>query len=308
MAVKSRYTLIKGNYWIHYPDRPRQGPQPDGDTIRFQPDNPELVRGLPWFSGIGPDFNARGNIAVRYEGIDALETHFGDAHQELQFANAAREENLRLLGFRNVRYFSELPNVVQSVDANPLPGYVIANGIESNGRLLGLVYAGSTEQPDGSNIFVDAAILDQSVNSKLVSAGLAYVEPYDTMPITLVQHLRQVIGSARQAQSGFFPSEDISLTNAASVPDLATLQDLVMWPKLFRRLIAYFSQGHAGLGQFDHWLRQDPIHRDDTLRLPNGERANMHDAFVINGNSMRLLFNPEELLIAPDPSPMLQAA
>ena len=107
MAEKSRYTLIKGKYWIHYPDRPRQGPQPDGDTVRFQPDNPELVRALPWFSGTGPDFNTRGNIAVRYEGIDALETHFGDAHQELQFAKAARAENLRLLGFTNVSYFSD---------------------------------------------------------------------------------------------------------------------------------------------------------------------------------------------------------
>jgi hypothetical protein len=76
-----------------------------------------------------------------------------------------------------------------------------------------------------------------------------------------------------------------------------------MWPKLFRRLAAYFSEGHAGLGQFDAWMRQDPVHRDDSLRLPDGEKGNMHDAYAITGNSLTLRFNPEDLLIAPDPKP-----
>jgi endonuclease YncB( thermonuclease family) len=220
----ARYTLVKGNYWIHYPDRPRQGPQPDGDTVTFHPDNPQLVRDLPWFSHVGPGFNARGNIPVRYEGIDALETHFQGAHQQLQFADAARDLNLQLLGFTNVSFFDDLPNVVESVDVNPMPGYVIANGIESNGRLLGQVYAGTTQEADGTNIFLDAARLNQSVNSQLVMAGLAYVEPYDTMPLTLVQNMRQVIATARQNQAGFFPSEDVSLTSGASISDLDELQ------------------------------------------------------------------------------------
>src|SRR5437879_5821722 len=193
MPTSSRYTLIKGNFWIHYPDHPRQGPEPDGDTVSFAPDDLALVRGLHWLSGRGPNINARGNIPVRYEAIDALETHFEGAHQQLQFANAARDENLRLLGFKNVKFFPDLPNTVESVDVNPLPGYVIANGIEANGRLLGLVYAEPTDQPDGSKIFVEPTLLDQSLNSKLVVAGLAYMEPYDTMPISLVKHLRQVI-------------------------------------------------------------------------------------------------------------------
>lgn len=302
---KSRYTLIKGKYWIHYPDKPRQGPQPDGDTVTFQADNLALVRGLPWLSGRGPNVNTRGNIPVRYEGIDALETHFQGANQQLHFANAARDENLRLLGFKNVKFWADLPNVVESVDANPLPGYVIANGIEANGRLLGLVYSGAAHHPDGANVFVDNALIDQSVNTKLVMAGLAYMEPYDTMPISLVQHMRQVIAKARQNNAGLFAAEDVSTTNADSIPDLAKLEGLVMWPKLFRRLAAYFSQGHAGLGQFDDWMRQDPIHRDDSLRLPSGEKGNMHDAYVVNGDSLKLQFNPEDLLIAPDPKPMV---
>ena len=78
---------------------PQQGPEPDGDTITFEADDITLVRELRWLSGRGPKINTRGNIPVRYEGIDALEIHFREAHQQLQFAVAARDENLRLVGF-----------------------------------------------------------------------------------------------------------------------------------------------------------------------------------------------------------------
>src|SRR5262245_5326587 len=205
---KSRYTVIKGKFWIHYPDMPRQGPEPDGDTVTFQPDDVTLVRQLPRFSGTGPKINARGNIAVRYEGIDALETHFQGGHQQLRFADAARDKNLDLLGFKDVVFFADQPNKVQSVRENPLVGHVIANGIESNGRLLGLVYAGGTALTDGTKPFVDAALLDRSVNAKLVAAGLAYVETYDTMPVFLVKHLRTVIAQARRGWAGMLIDED----------------------------------------------------------------------------------------------------
>jgi len=62
--------------------------------------------------------------------------------------------------------------------------------------------------------------------------------------------------------------------------------------------------GFNGLGQFDNWVRLDPINRDDSLRLPNGEKGNMHDAYRVVGDTMTLAYNPEELLIEPDPSPM----
>ena len=91
------------------------GPEPDGDTVTFFPDSLDLVRALKRFSGRAPEITD-GHINARYEGIDALETHFQGTHQDVGFANAARELNLALLGFTNVRFFPDLPNVVQSVD------------------------------------------------------------------------------------------------------------------------------------------------------------------------------------------------
>jgi hypothetical protein len=103
------YTLLRGSFVIRYPDLPRQGPEPDGDTVKFLPDTPALVEALPRRSGVPPDINARG-ISARLEAIDALETHFQETHQELAGANAARDELLRRLGFANVRFFDDLPN------------------------------------------------------------------------------------------------------------------------------------------------------------------------------------------------------
>lgn len=301
--TKSRYTLVKGQFWIHNAEDPLRGPQPDGDTVTFIPDSVDLVRSLPKLSGRAPEIR-NGRISLRYEGIDALETHFVGLHQDLGFANAARDRNLANLGFTHVRFFATAPNVIESVDKNPLPGYVIANGIEANGRMLGLVYAGHTLHADGDRMFVDETLLDRSVNVALVRAGLAYVEPYDTMPMSLVRHLRAVIRAARTDRQGLWPAENVSTQTGAPMRDLADLQALVMWPKLFRRLAAYFGEGHVGLGEFDAWIRDDRIRRDDTLRLPDGERGNMHDTYTVEHDSLRLRFKPEELLITPDPAPL----
>jgi hypothetical protein len=299
---KTRYTLVKGQITIRNAALPKQGPQPDGDTVTFVPDSLDLVRSLKRFSGVPADIR-NGHINVRYEGIDALETHFRALHQDLRFARAARERNLAQLGFKNVKFFADAPNVIESVTRNPLPAHVIANGIESNGRLLGLVYAGRGAKADGSKLFVDEALLDKSVNADLVHEGLAYVEPYDTMPMALVTHLRSGVQRSRAKQRGLFAHESISTKKAALLRNLDDLQPLVMWPKLFRRLAAYFGEGNVGLAGFDAWVRADPVSRDDTLRLPDGELGNMHDTYSIAGDKLRLHFRPEDLLVTPDPKP-----
>ena len=99
------YTLLRGQFVIRYPDIPRQGPEPDGDTVKFKPDTPGLVETLPRRSGTSADINSRG-ISVRLEAIDALETHFAETHQELTGANDAREALLAHLGFTNVVYLA----------------------------------------------------------------------------------------------------------------------------------------------------------------------------------------------------------
>jgi hypothetical protein len=299
------YTLLRGAFVIRYPDLPRQGPEPDGDTIKFLPDTPALVEALPRRSGIPPDINARG-ISVRLEALDALETHFRETHQELAGANTARDELLRLLGFTNVIFFDDLPNKVQSADQDAVRGHVLSDGIDGNGRLIAFIYPGDHPGPDGTTVFVDEALVDQSLNAVLLAAGHAYPSFYATLPADLRTHLADSSRAARAAQPpvGLWPRSTADPDGAATVANLGAVEQLVIWPKLFRRIVPYLASGFADFDGFDAWLRADPINRDDELfLLEELERGNIHDVVHGAGQQIQLTVWPEDFIISPDPAP-----
>ena len=207
--VMARYTLIKGEYHIFYPDLPRSGPEPDGDTVTFRPDNPELIRSLP-NQGRPPKFNGRKMTSIRFEGIDTLETHFQGMHQELGFAREARDFMLAKLGFTGVQFWPDQPNRVSAVDNNPRRGFVIANEVESNGRTVAFVYSGDSADADGSEIFLDATTMEKGVNIALVNASLTYGAFYTTLPTDLIQRMRELVRAARNASKGLWASENLN--------------------------------------------------------------------------------------------------
>jgi hypothetical protein len=126
----------------------------DGDTITFKPDVPEFLWSLTRFGDRGPDFNARGMVSVRFEGIDALETHFQDTHQAPKLAYQARDFMLAHLGSEDIEFWEDSPNVVESVRNNPRRGYILANGIDGNGRILAFVYVEEPAGSDGEDAFL----------------------------------------------------------------------------------------------------------------------------------------------------------
>ncbi|HET8621753.1 MAG TPA: lamin tail domain-containing protein [Acidimicrobiales bacterium] len=295
------YTLLRGEFVIRYPDLPRQGPEPDGDTVKFRPDAPGLVEGLPRPSGTPPDLDARG-ISVRLEAIDALEIHFGGSHQELAGGNAARDALLALLGFTGVRFFDDLPGKVASADQDALRGHVLAAGIEGNGRLVAFAYPGDHPGPDGASVFVDEALADRSVNARLLAAGHAYPGFYTTLPVSLRRHLALASTAAREVGAGLWPRSTADPDGPATIADLAAAQRLVIWPKLFRRIVPYLAAGFADFDGFDAWLRADPVNRDDALFLVGTlEPGNLHDVVHAAGHQVRLTRWPEEFVIVPDP-------
>ncbi|HEX2264284.1 MAG TPA: hypothetical protein VHH52_11110 [Pseudonocardiaceae bacterium] len=298
-----RYTLIRGEFYIRYPDLPRNGPEPDGDTINFLPDNDDLVRGLPRFDNIGPDRRHLGTYGTRFEGIDTLETHFENQHQNLHFAQAARDRMLQIMGFGKVQFWPDRPNKIESAERHPIPGYLLANGIESNGRVLALVFPGSPtlDAADGDPVFVDLLALEASVNAELVRSSLAYAELYSTMPIDLIHRMRQLVTAARQAGGGLWPHEHISTTARVQLTSLADLSTLIMFPKLYRRLVRYFQAGHTDLAAFDTWIRADPD-RDDRVLLPTGELGHLHDLYDVNPDGIGLRYLPEELTFISGPT------
>ncbi|HEY6421652.1 MAG TPA: thermonuclease family protein [Pseudonocardiaceae bacterium] len=300
----TRYTLLTGEFYIRYPDLPRNGPEPDGDTISFLPDSDGVVQKLPRFSGIAPDRRHLDTYSVRFESIDALETHFENQHQNLEFAQAARDRMLQLMGFGEVQFWPDRPNKIKSAQHHPIPGYLLANGIESNGRVLSLVFPGQPDlgARDGDSVFVDGAILEASLNAALVREGLAYGELYATMPLDLISRIRQLVKAARQNGSGFWPKEDVTVDARVPLQGLPDLTELIMFPKLYRRLVTYFKDGYVGLASFDAWIRADPVHRDDQALLPTGELGNLHDLYDVDPDGITLRYLPEDLTFQPDPT------
>ena len=243
---------------------------------------------LPRRSGRPPALNARG-ILVRLEAIDALETHFAESHQELQGANRARDVMLDRLGFRDVEFFDDLPNKVRSANRDQLIGYVLSNGIDANGRMIGFVYPGEPAAADGSSVFVDEATVDASINAGLLADGLVYPSFYGTLPATLREHLAVASRGARAGSAGLWARATADPDGTATVPDLEELERLVLWPKLFRRLVPFLAAGNTGFDGFDAWLRDNPVDRDDALLLLNPvEAGNMHDIVAANGQQIQL--------------------
>jgi hypothetical protein len=194
--------------------------------------------------------------------------------------------------------------VVESADQDSLRGHVLSNGIDANGRMIGFVFPGEPPGPDGGTVFLDGPLVDTSINAALLAAGLVYPAFYATLPATLRTHLAAASRAARAAGTGLWPRSTADPNGAATVADLPGLEQLVCWPKLFRRLVPYLATGMSTLDGFDAWLRADPVNRDDSLflldRLENGR---MHDVVRAEANYVQLTTWPEDFIIDPDPAP-----
>ncbi|KAH7007927.1 uncharacterized protein B0I36DRAFT_300707 [Microdochium trichocladiopsis] len=248
------YTLLLGSFVIRYSDLPNDGPEPDGDTITFHPNDKKSVKDLPR-TGRAPDFSGRGNIGIRLEAIDALETHFPKGRmwrQEKEGAEKARDALLYRLGFRDIVFQG---NKVLSAKNDELPGYVLANSIDPNGRVIGFIFAGGED-------------------------------------------------TARRGQLGLWRRSTADPNGPATQVNKRTIEDLVIWPKLFRRVVAFFNEGHGNLNGFETWLRKQAQHGDDDeiLVLDSERLANLDDVVSASGTSLQLRLWPDEFIVEPKPA------
>ena len=90
------------------------------------------------------------------------------------------------------------------------------------------------------------------------------------MPFSLIGHMRDLVTQARAASAGFWPSETVVSGTAARPAGVANLENMVIFPKLYRRPVAYFTDNHTDLTASDTWIRAQPD-RDDPAQLPSGE-------------------------------------
>lgn len=295
------YRLLTGRYVIRYSESPGAGPQPDGDTIKFRPDDPTLVEDLGRASGVEPKLSAQHRISLRLEAIDALETHFEGTRQQQALGDAARDGLLSLLGFRDVRFDPSRVGEVVSANADELPGWVLSNGVEENGRLVSFAFTGQPPLVDGSLVEPDETTIRTSANVRLLSDGLVYPLLYSTLETSLREVVASVAIGARAARAGVWAESTADPDSAADVSGGgAAIRELVMWPKLFRRLATYFAGGFRGLDGFVPWLLANPAERDDALVLSDtGAVVRLHQLLEVAGSSIRLTRWPETFVVLP---------
>jgi endonuclease YncB( thermonuclease family) len=284
------FTLIKGTFHV-------AGYSPDGDSVRFQPQNPDLLVAL---AGGPPRFNARGHAQLRIEGIDALETHYnppsggGSFHQPKAFAGAAMQALIAFLAIDNVVWSADGRTVVQADDGTP--GYILCREVEKYGRPVAFVFAGDTTEADGSDVFLDPVRLADSYNFQALEQGLAYATFYTGLFADLRKVMGEAVLAARHQKKGLY-AKDVT-SSGFTVSSLGDLTDkAVILPKLFRRLSEYVSSTGTAVG-FKAALEQA---REPVLDLVDANFTHF-DTFIEQAEGskrIRLTRLPEQLVFGP---------
>ncbi|MCB5180212.1 thermonuclease family protein [Streptomyces antimicrobicus] len=271
------------------------GARPDGDSVRFVPDDP-----AHWDLVPGPHpvrRNKAGSAQLRLDGIDALETHYvpahgAELHQPPPYAEAAADELIRWLGFLSV--LRDAHGTVSSAEPAAVPGYVLTRGADVNGRCVALAGRGPAPAPSGSALHVDVPLLRQTANVHQLRRGLAYPTYYTKLYVDLREEMTAAVAAARQEGLGVWPLDQT--LSGAKIDGLASLSEsTVVLPKLFRRLADYLTlgAGDPSLGGFGAFLDQ---RADRVLVLPRGQFTGLSTVVEVDGQSVRLSVPPEDLV------------
>jgi endonuclease YncB( thermonuclease family) len=266
------------------------GAQPDGDSIHFTPDDP---RKWDLITGTQVKRNASGAAQLRMDAIDALETHYGAprTHQPLTLAHAAAGELLNWLGFSKVVRGQD--ETVKSSTPETVAGYILTRSADLYGRCICFVGRGAPPQEDGSSFFVDVDALRTTANHHLIQQGLAYPTYYRALFPDLRNEFTAVAKHARDARSGVWAGDET--TSGFAVTGLDALEnDIVILPKLFRRLVDYLHLGNDSMAGFPAFLAQAA---DKFFILSTGHSTTGLDVVVeVTGNTIKMTRPIEDLV------------
>ena len=263
------FTLIEGRF------KPKVG-VPDGDSVRFQANNSNLWRKLQGRSvELGTGAETQNTVQLRFEGIDAIEK---GATKPL--STQSRESMFNLIGFDE--------------ENNPEPtGYILSRMTDdSSGRPICFVFAGNTNQQDGSDVFLDPTMLRDCVNYQQAQAGFAYPLYYNTLFANLRQEFNSAIAQAKQNNLGYWP-EDKTLEGVTlrSKNAIATIPPI--WPKLWRRLEEFFRNANSVAGFIDFLEQRNE--RIDIISIM--EERGLQDLVEVRGDTVRMTEPPENLRV-----------
>jgi endonuclease YncB( thermonuclease family) len=273
------FVLIKGTFHV-------KGYSPDGDSIRFRAEDPANWKKL---SGPPVDQNALGHVQLRMEAIDAPETHYKGFHQPLKPARAAGRYLLSSLGIHEVVWDKTQSIVVSAEDGTS--GFILARTTEGRRRPVAFVFMGETELRDGKEAMLDLRLLRQSINYRLLSGGLAYPMYYNGLFSDLRAGFTQAMSAARSEGRGLWPL-DRTTTGFSALDIRALTEEVVVLPKLFRRIVEYIGNG----GKIDDFKEHLLKGCEPLVRLPAVDFTRLDAVVEVQGDLVKLTEPPENLI------------
>jgi endonuclease YncB( thermonuclease family) len=283
-------TLVKGHYRV-------VGASPDGDSVRFYPEAP----GVWAAAGIAVRTNSTGGVQLRLDAIDALETHYSPPHarspwrQPADLGDGAAATLLELLGFRNV--IRDERGYVTSATPEQTPGYILTRFADKYGRAVATAFAGGRRgrAVDGSRVYLDVNELHRSVNYQLLATGWVYPTFYSKLYVDLREDLAAAALAARTAGKGVW-AQDATLSGFRLQSRTQLSEDLVILPKLFRRLAEYLSldeTGKVSLAGFPAFLA---AHDDRLFTVPAGQATSLDTLVTRRGQTLTFTTPPEQIV------------
>lgn len=276
------FRVIKGAFHI-------VGYSPDGDSIRFKADD---LTQWELLEGSKVRLNKKEHAQLRIEAIDTLETHYKSEHQPVEWADSATQYLLKLLGIQNTVWNESRTKVMSADDG--VPGFIIARMAERYGRPVAFVFAGENDYEDGHEIFLDNAIAKTSVNFKMISKGFAYPTFYDGLFYDLRARFAKASMKARASKKGLWGTDTTnSFMKIDSLSDVT--DELVMLPKLFRRLVSYIKTHET----FDAHAFVESLKdkQEKVLVLSDLHFTHLDNLIEIDGKGrIKLTHKPEDLV------------
>jgi endonuclease YncB( thermonuclease family) len=284
-------SVITGSYRI-------VGASPDGDSVRFYPDDPDAFTK----AGLAAKLNAQGGAQLRMDAIDALETHYTPPHathpwrQPAKYGEGAATALLDLLGFSDV--VRDHNGIVTSGTPDSTPGYILTRFADVYGRPVSLAYAGTRRgrtRADGKAT-IELPELKRSVNYQLLNQGLVYPTFYSKLYVDFREELARVTVAARERKLGLW-ADDATLTGFAVRSAAQLSDDVVILPKLFRRLAEYLTDATTGKVDLTGFHAFLTAHGDDQLyTVPHGQATSLATLIKRSGSKLTLTIPPEQIV------------
>jgi endonuclease YncB( thermonuclease family) len=261
------------------------GKSPDGDSIRFRPLQPQLIRGL--VNGDRARASSDGTFQLRLDGIDTPETHYNGLAQAL--GDVARDELLAWVGFTDVHWAGD--SVSASTPAS-IPAAIQTGLVDLNGRPVAFLTVDELP-PDGEVVDVE---LERTANEALLRSGAAYGTFYASTAPELRDRMRTLARDAREANLGVWAIDadaGFTLTSQASIGPEGSL----ILPKLFRRCTDYLRT-RSSRETLPEWMGRMGDLQDDEVSVGGAAPVRFRTLISQAGDRISLDADPLDLVFS----------